>query len=344
MDGVSTAISKQTIFSTLWENINNLDSMISIATVLLILLSFLLLTQVFKVNIWEVLGEISAFIFRISGKLIKRKEIKYHRDKTIGKFNDKRKKAVFYNVVNDLIIDLGLKHKGATPYTFLFLLWFFAFLFSILIGELLFSSLVLGILLTPIMFAFIFCTSYTRANIVHDTRIESIIEAENIISNNIREGIVVAVRNNIDMFPRNIRQEYEDFLENVTQRNYHIKTALEELGNNLGSASDDFIKKCIVFELEEEHGIAGMFQDIVEVNNIKMEMRTEMKRKFEEVTTQFITGASMIVVFLVGVIALYDVVANFYLHNLIGQLILALDFLIFVLEFVFITYLRAKEL
>ena len=32
-----------------------------------------------------------------------------------------------------------------------------------------------------------------------------------------------------------------------------------ELNAQLGSVADDFIKKCIVFEMEEEHGIAGMF-------------------------------------------------------------------------------------
>lgn len=344
MNSTVSAISKQTIFSTLWDNINDLNSMITIASILLIFLAFLIATQVFKINIWAALNDASGFIVRISGKLISKKERKFHRDLQIGKFDEKRKKAVFYNIVNDLIIDLGLRNKGATPYTFLFLIWVFSILISILVAQLLFSSTMLGIFLTPIMFAFIFCTSYTRANLAHDSRIESIIEAENIISNNIREGVVVAVRNNLDMFPRNIRQEYEDFLDNVVQRNYHIKVALLELGNSLGSASDEFIKKCIVFELEEEHGIAGMFQDVVEVNNIKMEMRTEMKRKFEEVTTQFIIGGCMIVVFLVGVIVLYDVVASFYLRNIIGQLILALDFLVFVMEFVFITYLRAKEL
>ena len=96
--------------------------------------------------------------------------------------------------------------------------------------------------------------------------------------------------------------------------------------------------------MEEEHGIVGMFKDIVEINNVKMEMRTEMKRRFEEVKVQFIIGAIMIFLFLGGVIAIYPDVAYFYLKMPIGQIILALDLLIMVAEFVFITYLRAKEL
>ena len=138
--------------------------------------------------------------------------------------------------------------------------------------------------------------------------------------------------------------DFKDFIDNVEHKNYHIRTALMELNNHLGSVADDFIKKCIVFEMEEEHGIVGMFKDIVEINNVKMEMRTEMKRRFEEVKVQFIIGAIMIFLFLGGVIAIYPDVAYFYLKMPIGQIILALDLLIMVAEFVFITYLRAKEL
>ena len=69
-----------------------------------------------------------------------------------------------------------------------------------------------------------------------------------------------------------------------------------------------------------------------------------MKRKFEEVVTEFIMGASMIFIFLGGVLAIYPDIAKFYLKTPLGQIIIALDCLILIGEFVYITYLRAKEL
>ena len=69
----------------------------------------------------------------------------------------------------------------------------------------------MAIIITPIAFAGIMCGLYTKANITHDARIEAIIEAENIISNNIKDGVVVAVRNTIDMMPNLVRAEFEDF-------------------------------------------------------------------------------------------------------------------------------------
>ena len=282
-------------------------------------------------------------LIKAIGKFINYQERRYHRDVAIGKLTEKRAKVKLYKFLNDLIIDLGLKSKGVTPYEFIFIVGFVSFVASLLGGKIILGSFALGIVVSPIVFVGILCGLYTKANIAHDARIEAIIEAENIISNNIKDGVVVAVRNSLDMIPSIIRTEFMDFLDNIEYKNYHIRTALLELGNSLGSVADDFIKKCIVFEMEEEHGLVGIFKDIVEMNNIKMELRTEMKRKFEEVSTEFIIGALMIFIFLGGTMAIFKNVADFYLRSFIGQLILILDALILVGEFVYLTYLRAKE-
>jgi len=154
----------------------------------------------------------------------------------------------------------------------------------------------------------------------------------------------VAVRESLDVIPKELRPTFKDFVDNVEQKNYHIRTALLELNRNLGSVADDFIKKCIVFEMEEEHGIAGMFNDIVEINNINLEMRTEMKREFEQVKYEFKIGAGMIFAFLAGVLFIFPDVRNWYLTTWMGQGVLAIDALLLILEYVYLTYLRAKEL
>jgi len=206
------------------------------------------------------------------------------------------------------------------------------------------GTFLIAIIMYPIALAGVFCVLYTRANIAHDTRIENVIEAENIICNNIKVGVLVAVRESLDVIPKELRPTFKDFVDNVEQKNYHIRTALLELNRNLGSVADDFIKKCIVFEMEEEHGIAGMFNDIVEINNINLEMRTEMKREFEQVKYEFKIGAGMIFAFLAGVLFIFPDVRNWYLTTWMGQGVLAIDALLLILEYVYLTYLRAKEL
>lgn len=329
---------------SLFSFVNTTGGAVTLAVFMITMLSLLVIIRLTGLNVFELILRFLGFLLKVFGKFINKKETAYHRDLEIGKINEKRNKVKIYRFLNDLIIDLGLKQKGATPYEFLFILAVCVLFITLAICKILFGSIWMSFVMYPIVFAATMCILYTRANIAHDQRIESVIEAENIICNNITNGVVSAVRDALDVIPREVRGDFRDFLDNIEHKNYHIKTALMELNANLGSVADDFIKKCIMFEMEEEHGIVGVFRDVVEINNIRMEMRVEMKRKFEEVKTQFIMGGTMILVFLGGVIALYKDVAHFYFKTPIGQLVLALDALLFVIEFVYITYLRAQEL
>ena len=316
----------------------------TIAITFIIIAALTLIAKLTKLNIFGIFQRMLHITLNVSSRIISRSEINYHRDLAIGKIDEKRRRVKTYRFLNDLIIDLGLKQIGATPYEFLFISLAGSFILAVVICQSLFGNIWMSLALFPIAFVGIMSLLYTKANVSHDTRIENVIEAENIICNNISGGVVVSVRSSLNVIPMQVRGEFKDFLDNIEHKNYHIKTALMELNQHLGVAADDFIKKCIVFEMEEEHGIVGMFKDVVEINNIKMEMRTEMKRKFEEVVTDFVIGSTMIFLFLGGVLAVYTDVASFYFKTPIGQIILLIDALLVIGEFVFITYLRAKEL
>ena len=325
-------------------SIGTMNGAVNLAIIGFICIFLFILVKFFNVDIKAIALNLVRKIVSLSGKTINNKELKYHRDLAIGKINEKTKRVKTYRFLNDLIIDLGMKKKGATPYEFLAFVLVITLLVSLIFCELVFKSMLMVILMYPIFFIAIMCGLYTKANMEHDQRIEAVIESENIIANNIKDGVIVAVRNSLDLMPIKVRSDFKDFLDNIEHKNLHIRTALLELNNNLGSISDDFIKKCIVFEMEEEHGIVGMFKDVVEINNIKSEMRTDMKRKFEEVSMQFVLGALMIFIFLGGILVVYPEIRDFYFTTLPGRLVLAVDMLIMILEFVFITSLRAKEL
>lgn len=280
---------------------------------------------------------------KFTGRMIKSREDKFAREYTIGLITKKRLKYKVYKFLDELTIDLGLKIQGITPYELLFLLLVGSLLAALAFGVIIFGSVILGIVSYPMMFAACLCACYTKANLAHDARIEAVIEAENIISNNIKGGVRQAVESSFEALPKEVKNEFRDFLNNISDMMY-ISVALMDLNNKLGSVADEFIQKCIKFELEEEHGTAGIFQDVVEINNMKSQLRLRMKKSFEEVVTEFILASVMILVFLLGVMVVFPFVRNFYLTNIIGQLILLADVLIFISEFVFITYLRAQEL
>lgn len=314
------------------------------ATLGLILCALYVIIFRLKLRPGQLVIEFFKNIARRTGKLINSKEKKYHRDMEIGRINAKSKRSKLYKFLNDLTIDLGLKRRGVTPYEFLLFGLVGAFFISLVLGFIVFRNAIMSILAFPAITIGIFCILYTKANMAHDLRIESVIEAENIICNSIKSGVVVAVKISIDSMPVSVRDEFRSFLDNVEYNNFHIKTALLELNNNLGSIADDFISKCIMFELEEEEGLVGIFKDVVEINNIKTAQRTNMKRNFEQVMTEFLMGLGMILLFLFGAIAIYPSLQSFYFRNTLGQLLLIIDLIIVVLEFMYITMLRAKEL
>lgn len=325
------------------ESVIDLKLLIVVIVIFAIAINYIVWTKVLGIDVLGKLKNILLKVLGFFGGKIANQEKRYHRDLEVGKINSKTKKVKRYRFFNDLIIDLGLKKKGCTPYEFMWFTLLSSLVIAVLLCEFLFQNRGLLILLYPLMFATELCYFYTKANIAHDKRIDAVIESENVICNDINNGVVVAVRNSLPLMPDIVRNEFKTFLDNVENRNYHIKTALLELNNNLGSIADDFIKQCIVFELEEEHGIAGMFQDIVAVNNIKTELRNNAKRKYEETMHQFALGAFLIVSFLTATIIIYPELNTFYLTHTIGQFLLCVDFVILLLEYVYVTKMRAKK-
>jgi membrane protein len=318
---------------------------VTVSALLIIALAALFyIFYILKFRPGDWLTGLAKFILKITGKNINKAERDYERNLETGRYKQKSIRVKVYKFLNDLTIDLDLKSSGYTPYTLLFFIVAVSVVIAFIVSNIVFRNLWLFIFALPIVFAAISCFLYTRANIAHDSRIDDVIASENIISNNVSKGVVVSIRMNLDSFPIKLQPVFREFVDSVETRNTHVRTALLELGSNLGSVSDDFIQKCITFELEEEHGLVGIFNDVVEVNSIKSEFRIYMKRKFEEVMFEFLVGLGMIFFFLGGIIALYPMLQKFYFTNILGQILLLLDGLIVVSEFVYITYLRAQEL
>lgn len=330
--------------SNIFSSLATIDGAIALAIIFIIVTASIIIVKITKLPIIAIVHKIIDSLFKVIGKLIRKREKIYHRDVEIGKIDEKRARVKLYRFLSELIIDLGMSYTGITPYELLFITSSLTAIVTMILSRVIFGNFFMTLILAPVITIAVFCIMYTKANIAHDARIEAVIEAENIICNNIKIGVVAAIRENLDVLPKQVRPDFRDFIDNVQYKNYHVKTALQELNIKLGSIADDFIKKCTVFELEEEHGIVGMFADVVEVNNIKMEMRVEMKRQFEQVMSDFKVGASMIFAFLGGVLAIYPEIRKFYFTTLIGQIILIIDVIILIAEFVYITYLRAKEL
>jgi len=330
--------------SNIFSSLNTIEGAVTLTIISILVLTLLIIVRITRLPVIELVHKVVSKIMELIGKAIHKRESTYHRDIEIGKIDEKRTSVKIYRFLNDLIIDLNMKYTGITPYELLFITLSLVFVATTLLCKIVLDNVFMTVLLTPIMVVAVFCIMYTKANIAHDARIEAIIEAENIICNNIKIGVVAAIKECLPTLPEQVRPDFSNFIDNIEYKNYHVKAALQELNAKLGGMADDFIKKCIVFETEEEHGIVGMFADVVEVNGIKSKIRINMKRKFEQAMNDFKIGAGMIFAFLGGVLVIYPDIRDFYFKTVIGQLILCADMLLLITEYVYITYLRAKEL
>ena len=320
-------------------NILSINTAVTLAVLLLVVIIFMGVAHIRKNSLKKDIKNIARWTLKGAGRFVRKKERDLHRDLETGRKKDRKT----YRFLNDLIIDIGLKRLGMTPYMFLFMVIVISFVLGALLSQILFGGWGWTIVLFPISGIMTICLLYTKANIEHDKRIDEIIEVECLISNTIRNGVVVAVRENITLMPEKVRGDYEQFLYDVQEHNFHIQVALEALADRLGSSSEEFIRKCIAFETNDESGLEDSFKDTVLINNIRMQQRIEMRKTFESVTRQFAISVLMIFVFLGGVIAMYPVVRDFYFTNFFGQLLIIIDMLIVIGEFVYITYLRAKN-
>lgn len=317
---------------------------VMIAVIIVVAILATAVKQLFNISLLELLHTAVRKVSYFIGKVVSKREKRYHRDIEIGKLNNKMRTVKIYKFMHELIIDLKLESTGITPYELMAFIAIGSAIVSYAIALIFFTTTAIMLLLYPIVACATICIMYTRANVAHENRIAAVIESENIICNNIRGGVLLAVKQNLQIIPEETRPYFSDFIDNIEIKNYHIKTALLELNLKLGSMSDDFIKKCIAFELDEEKGVADMFQDVVELNNIKSDLRTEMKHSLEDKVNELRISVVMIAVFLFGVIAIYPSVRNMYFNTVVGNIIIVLDILALIIIYVIATIVRATEL
>ena len=321
-------------------NLFKASNFLAIAVALIVLL----LVYIIAVEVHINFGKLGMWMLKKFGKNVHDKEEKFNRDLEIGKITDKKSKVAIYKFFHELIIDLGIEHTGIRPYELLYFILIGSAVVAIAVTTILFSSIAMIIPVYPMVVAAVICVLYTRSNVAHDARIEAVLIAENKVCNSIQAGVKVAIRDNIELIPEEVRVYFSDFVDNVENKGYYIKTALLELNLKLGSVSDEFIKKCIIFETEEEHGMVGMFADIVELNELRRAKRANMKLDLEKRIQEVKISIAMIFVFILGILIIYSTVRNIYFKTAVGNLIILADMLAMLAVYVICTVVRATEI
>jgi Flp pilus assembly protein TadB len=245
--------------------------------------------------------------------------------------------------LNDLVIDLKLKNLGVdVPLAIMYFIGV-NLVMSALVALVLVGSVWGVFLVFPVVSLGSFVVLYNRAAKGKLVRMMDLLEAENIICNGIEKGFIYALKESVDTIPEGLRTSYQDYIISNTVLGRHHSDALRKLKESIGYESVDTLEKIENFIDNEAVGSAGIFREVVTLNNTKIELRNHMERVFSIIKTDFNNSLLIIGIGVLGVNIIYEHVRYFYLETLLGNMVILLNIVIIMAVFGYITSLQARS-
>lgn len=309
--------------------------------IMLLLGLTVLVASIFGYNVFYWISVSIKKVFQFLFVAVQKKERKHLEAVKSGR-KDKKSLGVYQWVFR--ICNTLWGTREISPYVFLTIVTLASVGAGILVSVLFLGSVFYAIAMIPICEAAILAYYYTAANKRERHRIKALLEAINTVSSNMKGGVVPATKESLNSIDASVRYMFTDFLDAVEVRNTHVITALEDLRQDMTPVGDDFIRKAKTFEQGEERGLSDVFKDVIEVNNMKLRMMQKQEDAFKKVEFDFRVSTLGIFGFLVGVLAIYADVREWYFSTGIGSLILVVDATLLLAEYVYMVSLRARAL
>lgn len=182
------------------------------------------------------------------------------------------------------------------------------FALLIIIAVLFLKNLTMSVLVSISLIVTAFTYFIMQSRLAESSKIESIMDAEDLICPLARDGVMVAVKKVLESreyLSPGIRHYFIQFVDNCENHGYSFKRAMDVLNRQLGPKFDNFAEKAIVFEYNERKGMADIFLDIVDENAAIREINARKNRMFREMNREFIIKTA-----LVGLFILYSLTGS----------------------------------
>lgn len=241
---------------------------------------------------------------------VKKSKIKKENQNLIAKYN---------SIVDGLIRDFGL------PLTLEGFNSMVCIIFTILVLAILvvLQSVTLSVLVAISLIVGLITYFTMKSRIMQAAKLESIMDAEDLICPLARDGVLVAIKKVLESeeyIDRNIRPYFIQFVDNCENYGYSFRRAMEILNRQLGPKFDGFAKKAISFEYNERKGMADIFLDIVDENAALREINVRKNRIFKKMNFDFILKTLLVVGFVAYSMTNRDI-REFLMTSDIGRLV-----------------------
>ena len=282
----------------------------------IVLISIIFVFYVFRFNPFKVIRNIFQKLLKwVASYNTKRTINRLKRNKII---KEKRGIISKYNALAEGLIEdynLPLTLEGFNKFVTII------FVILILTAFVLFQNMTLSILVSASMLVAAFTYFMMQSRIAESTKIEAIMDAEDLLCPLAKDGVLVAVKKVLesrDYLSPQIRQYFVQFVDNCENHGYTFKRAMEVLNRQLGPKFDNFAEKAIIFEYNERKGMADIFLDIVDENAALREINARKNRIFRQMNREFIIKSALIVLFVMYSMT-GDTLRDFMLSTSLGR-------------------------
>ena len=236
--------------------------------------AFIVLNSMFEIRFFEGTGRFFLNLLDTFAEYLGKYNTKRYVERMKKERIVKQKENVYakYNrLVEGLILDFNLP---LTLESFTSLLCI-CFAIVVLVVVIFMQNVTLAVVVTVAIFIGLLTYFVMQSKAIKAEKLESIMDAEDIICPLAREGVLVAIKKVMesDEYIRpGIRPYFQQFIDNCENNGYSFKQAITLLNRQLGPKFDNFTKKAIVFEYNERKGMADIFLDIVDENAVLREI------------------------------------------------------------------------
>lgn len=263
-------------------------------------LSLIFMCMLTRVNLLHVFRD----IIRAFNKGISNKSKEYHED-TNSQFERmtldqkrKSKKYAYYCFVNEMIATFQFKERGITVEGFtigIVVLWIIAGLILAVLSANVAFAILAPILGFPTTLAGMFLASRVGVR----RRKQMLLDSMDILCAVMTDGILKAVKGNIQQFPEDVRHYFDSFIKNVELLNMSIPDAVRRLNHDIGGLYDEFCDSVINYEANRAAGMETLFNFYIEENAKALERDRAIKRMSDDVNMDFFASLGAIVLFAV---------------------------------------------
>ena len=256
--------------------------------------------------------------------------------KKIGTFSTSREYAVqryvylhrssliakLYNWINEQLIAAGMKRVGVTPVGYMLFWGTISAITAIVIGIICNLNVFLYVVIFFILVAVFLVATRVFVAGKMEKREADVMDALDLIIPEIGSGVKNAIARYVDNFSPSLQQDFKIFLSNIQDRGMSFEDAMFILADSFGNIFKDFAQKAVFYEALGEEDMRGIFDDIVETNRQRRELRYNNNLEFGVLRLSFIISAGITIGYFIFLMATDWFSRYFFLTTTWGNILL----------------------